>query len=65
VNLFSGDCYFLSALSMLAETPQRVLDLFQPMLQTAEADPEKLNGDGVNGTKAGCYGVRMCKQGRW
>ena len=44
-----GDCYFLSALSVLAEKPNRIKKLFVS---------DKQN-------KWGVYGIRICKNGEW
>jgi hypothetical protein len=45
-----GNCYFVAALSMLAEQPRRIQDLF--------------TGGGV-ANDAGCYAVSVCKLGQW
>lgn len=44
-----GNCYFLSALSSLAEKPDRILRLFE--------------GQTIN--ELGCYYVRLCVDGIW
>ena len=44
-----GNCYFLSALSSLAEKPERILRLFED---------QDINDQG-------CYFVRLCVDGIW
>ena len=44
-----GDCYFLSCLSVLAEHPERIRNLFIT---------DKVNDEGI-------YAVRICKNGEW
>jgi len=44
-----GDCYFLSALSVLAEQPERIIELFE----THEVN------------EYGIYALRFCKNGEW
>lgn len=46
-----SDCWFLSAVSALAEKPERIKKLFQ--------------NDHLEPNEAGIYGVRVCKNGHW
>lgn len=46
-----GDCYFLSALSALAEKPQRIKKLFV--------------NENLEPNKASLYGLKFCNSGEW
>ena len=46
-----GDCWFLSAVSALAEKPERIKKLFM--------------NDHLEPNEVGIYGVRVCKNGEW
>jgi hypothetical protein len=46
-----GNCYFLSALAVLTENPDRIMSIFLPESQTI--------------SKTGAYGIRLCIDGHW
>jgi calpain-15 len=57
-----GDCWFLCALSALAEFPKLVEALFDIPNERA---PSTKNGAVVSCTESGVYRLRFCKNGQW
>ena len=56
-----GDCYFLSALSVLAEVPDRIHRLF--ILEGISEDDKSISGEELRAL--GCYRIRLCIGGEW